>query len=226
MKKTAIKLVLLCFFVMTAYHFIPNTSAVALFWIIKNNVEKKHESNWTAARKGEIIYSGDLVKTDEKSFALVKFNDASTLRVGPKTEVEVFGEKIPGSAHVNSGVVSFDIKKRERERFEFTTPTSVASIRGTEGVLNVGMDGSDFLTILKGLVVLTNSMSKKSVEVRDGETGESKRDGSILVRPSTPDDLKKFESLRDQLEIKEHRLEFQYLDREGKLHKLIIEYED
>lgn len=226
MKNLIVKFVLLIFFAVTAIHFMPDRSPIALFWIIKNKVEKKDVSNWVIAKKGEVIYSGDLVRTDDQSFALIKFNDASTLRVGPKAEVEVYGEKIPASAHVNSGVVSFDIKKREKDHFEFTTPTSVASIRGTEGVLRVGIGGEDFLSIIKGLVVFTNNLSKKSVEVSDGQTAESKRDGSIFVRPSTSDDLKQYESLRNQIEIKEHRLEFEFKDKEGKPHKLIIEYEE
>ncbi|MGC8595954.1 MAG: FecR family protein [Candidatus Kryptoniota bacterium] len=226
MKKGVYKLIVLLFFALTAIHFVPNRSPIALFWIIKNKVEKKDALNWIIGKKGEVIYSGDAVRTGQESFALVKFTDASTLRVGPNAEVVVYGENKPSSAHVGGGDVSFDIQKKKEERFEFTTPTSVASIRGTKGLLSVHTDGEDFLTIIKGLVVFTNNTSKKSVEVKDGETGESKRDGSIFVRPSTQDELKKYMSMNEQVEIKQHRLEFKYEDKEGKTHKLMIEYEE
>ena len=132
---------------------------IALFWVIKNNVQKKvgdsaqgKGGNWDKAKKGDLIYGGDFVRTEKESFALIKFNDASTLRLGPNSEVQVYGDKNPQSANISSGDVGFTLTKRKSGQFEFTTPTSVASIRGTQGILSDSIDGTDFLTIVEGLV--------------------------------------------------------------------------
>ena len=195
---------------------------VALFWIIKNIVEKKQgDQNWKNAKKGELIYGGDLVKTQKQSFALIKFNDASTLRLGPDAEVRVYGEDNPSSTNVTSGDVGFTMTKRKTKPFEFTTPTSVAAIRGTQGLLVVQLNGTDFLTILEGLVRFSNNFSHDTVDVGAGETGESSRDGTINVHKSTQADLERLAQLNS--EFGKHELKMQFRGSDGQMHEIIID---
>ncbi len=198
-------------------------SNVALFWIIKNSVEKKQSNqDWQNAKKGELIYGGDLVRTQKESFALIKFNDASTLRLGPNAEVQVYGENNPSSANVSSGDVDFTMTKRKTKPFEFTTPTSVASIRGTQGLLVVQLDGTDFLTILEGLVRFSNKYSNRFVDVGAGQTSESLKDGNINVHNSTQNDLNRLTQLNNQFGQK-HELKIQFRGSDGQMHEIIIE---
>jgi len=86
--------------------------------------------------------------------------------------------------------VGFDIKKqRDGGQFRFSSPVSVASIRGTEGRFVSGGQ-SDTLTVLEGMVELTNGMSLDQIEVRAGFTGISTCDGTIWARLATPDELR------------------------------------
>lgn len=196
---------------------------VALFWIIKNSVEKKQAAqNWKNAKKGELIYGGDLVRTQKQSFALIKFNDASTLRLGPNAEVQVYGEDNPSSTNVTSGDVGFSMTKRKTKPFEFTTPTSVASIRGTQGLLVVQLSGTDFLTIIEGLVRFSNNFSHDTVDVGAGETGVSARNGEINVHKSTQVDLNRLTQLNNEFGQK-HELKMQFRDSDGQMHEIIIE---
>jgi hypothetical protein len=75
-----------------------------------------------------------MIKTGPASFSLVRFYDNSLLRIRELSEVTVFADRDREAYHRNiqieRGTVSFDVRKQESDRFEFSTPTSVASIRG------------------------------------------------------------------------------------------------
>lgn len=222
MRKTITLLTLFIFAGSVAFMATPNS--IALFWIIKNDVEMKQSNNWEKAKKAQLIYGGDYIRTQKESFTLIKFNDASTLRLGPSSEVQIYGDKDPKSTNINGGDVSFTMTKRKVGQFEFTTPTSVASIRGTQGLLNVSYDGTDTLTIVEGLVGFTNKFSNKTVDVGAGQTGESSKDGSINVHQSTQQDLNKLSQLDNQFN-QQHTIEMWFRDSNNQLHKVIIEYE-
>lgn len=197
-------------------------SNVALFWIIKNKVQKSpQDKDWKSAKKGELIYGGDYVRTQAKSFALIKFNDSSTLRLGPEAKVHINGVDNPSDTYVDQGDVGFTMAKRKYKPFEFTTPTSVASIRGTQGILIVGLTDSDFLTIVDGLVQFINRVSNDTVMVGAGQTGVSSRSGQISVHKSTKSDLDRLAQLNNQFG-REHELKMQYRDSNGQLHEIII----
>src|SRR5271157_1238308 len=99
MKKRSVILVvvLVTFVASVAFMLVaPPSNNIALFWVVKNTVEKKDSNGeWIAAKKGDLIYGGNFVRTQKESFALVKFNDASTLRMGPSAEVQIYGDKNP-----------------------------------------------------------------------------------------------------------------------------------
>ncbi len=206
-----------------AFKATADTHNVALFWIIKNSVEKKQgDQNWKGAKKGELIFNNDVVRTQKKSFALIKFNDASTLRLGPNSEVQVYGENNPSSTNISSGDVGFTMTKRKNGAFEFTTPTSVASIRGTQGLLAVQINGTDFLTIVEGLVRFVNKISHDTVDVGAGQTGESDSNGNLTVHQSTQGDLNRLTQLNNAFGQK-HELRLQFRGNDGQIHELIIE---
>jgi hypothetical protein len=225
-------LVLAAFVGLVAFVTDPPLSNIALFWIVRNDVERKlgepvagNPDNWSKAKKGDLIYAGDFIRTQKQSFALIKFNDASTLRLGPSSEVQVYGDRTPAGTNVNGGDVGFTITKRKNRQFEFTTPTSVASIRGTRGLLTVSDDGTDLLTIVEGLVLLTNKFSNKSVQVGAGQTGESSKLGDITVRQSTQQDLDRLTKLNNEFN-QQHKIEMWFRGNDGQLHEIIIETED
>jgi hypothetical protein len=85
------------------------------------------------------------------------------------------------------------VKKQVNEKFEFSTPTSVASIRGTEGLLINGGDSADVLILGTGVVVFTNTVSNQSVNVNGGQTARSYANGTIVVKQTTPEELKKLQ---------------------------------
>jgi hypothetical protein len=76
--------------------------------------------------------------------------------------------------------VSFGVKKQQTEQFRFTSPISVASIRGTEG--GTGFDpaaGEADITIIVGSAEFRNTRSNRSMTVGAGETGKADTSGNV-----------------------------------------------
>lgn len=173
----------------------PVVPAVALVSRVVLDVTRKEAfRDWQIARRGETLSSGDRVKTGKNSVAVIKFKDHSLVRVRERSEVAVMGTRkkllFSKSVNLDKGVVEFSIEKQKSdEEFRITSPTSVASIRGTDGKFASG-GLSDTLTLIEGAVILTNMKSSRSVEVKAGYTGISDPDGTISVRRATPDELK------------------------------------
>ncbi len=158
----------------------------------------KEGKDWTKAAAATPLMTGDRVKTGDNSFVIIKFIENSILRLQEKSEVTIRGElsankEFSKNVHLERGQLGFDVKKQENEKFEFSTPTSVASIRGTEGLLINGGDSSDVLILGMGVVVFTNTVSNQSVNVNGGQTAHSYANGTIEVKQTTPEELKKLQ---------------------------------
>lgn len=207
-------------------------STVALAVKVILDVSKKGERvDWGQAKKGDAIYSGDRVRTGDRSIAIVKFKDNSMLRVREKSELRVYGEQKEGvfskTVEITSGEFSFDIQKQENEKFTFSSPTSVAAIRGTKGDLQ-RLDNGDQLTVLEGLVNFLNILSNTSVTLSGGETGFSGSDGSITKHPSTPQEQNDAQNSLNSARGSgtEKTLQIEVQDPQGKKELLKIRYRE
>ena len=190
---TALLLTAFAVFIL-ATGFRQNAGSMALvFKIIQDVTKKTSTADWTKALKGENLTSGDQVKTGSRSLAIVKFLDNSILRVREQSVLTVSGEGSRGfqvkTIQLNAGSFGFEVKKqRQDEQFRLTSPTSVASIRGTKGKWSGGT-GRDTLVVGEGLVNLKNSVSNKDLDVPAGYIGFSNEDGSIASRRATAEEL-------------------------------------
>jgi hypothetical protein len=153
---------------------------------------KTADKDWTKAKAATPLVAGDIVRTQENSFAIVKFLENSIVRVQEKSEVTISGEIAKGefskNVYLQRGEVGFDVKKRPNEKFEFSTPTSVASIRGTGGLLIAGQDSNDVLILGTGNVDFKNLISNTVSNVKAGQTAYSMADGSVKVQESSVED--------------------------------------
>ncbi len=197
--------------------------------VILDVMRKEASADWQKAVRGEILNSGDRIRTGVHSLAVIKFKDNSMVRVRELSELTVTasvrGNAFSKTVDIQTGTVGFNVNKQQQdEEFRFSTPTSVASVRGTEGLL-ISQADADTLTVLDGLVHLTNMVSAQSLDVPAGYTGISRRDGSLTVHASTPDER---QAARNALEsgTNEKKLEFELRDRDGKTRQLDIDYHD
>lgn len=176
----------------------PNKPVALIFKPVGTVDCLKTGKDWAKAVPATPLLSGDRVKTGDNSFVVIKFIENSILRLQENSEITISGEmtgskEFSKNVHLARGEVSFDVKKKENEKFEFSTPTSVASIRGTEGLLVNGGDSSDVLILGAGVVVFTNTISNQSVSVNGGQTAHSYADGKIEVKTTTPEELKRMQ---------------------------------
>jgi hypothetical protein len=196
--------------------------------VIQDVTRRVSGQEWEKAARGQTLASGDMVKTGVKSFAVLKLKDNSLLRLREQSEVVVTGtlrgKEFSKSVDVRQGVVGFNIKKQEPgEYFRFSSPTSVASVKGTGGALLVG--DADTLTVVEGLVLLTNTVSNTSVEVPAGYTGISRPDGTLESRQSTPAELSAAEdAMRTGDEPRQLKLELK--NDQGQQRDLIIDFKE
>jgi hypothetical protein len=150
-------------------------------YIIKGvkDVERRSgpTSGWSKAMLLSELKAGYEVRTQDKSFAMIKFADESKVSVREKSIITISGE-VSGSKILNRDVfiergrAVFNIKKQETEQFRFTSPISVASIRGTEG--GTGFDPATTtsdITLITGLAEFTNTRTECKIVVRAGQTG-------------------------------------------------------
>ncbi len=123
-----------------AWNFQEKKPIAAYIIKVVKDVEQrsKSTSGWSKALLLSELKAGYEVRTQEKSLAIIKFADESKVSVREKSIItisgEVAGNKILNrDVYIERGRAVFDVKKQETEQFRFTSPISVASIRGTEG---------------------------------------------------------------------------------------------
>jgi hypothetical protein len=159
--------------------------------------------------------------------------------VRENTEVEIKGQVqgkqiLDRNVHTTRGNVTFDVKKQETEAFRFSSPISVASIRGTTGNFKRNDDDNvDNLGIGTGLATFTNLLSNLSLDVSNNQTGTSDGDGNLNVRESTPDELLLntetpglFQTTEEEGTGNTRELRFSAEDRQGNRKTIIIVWEE
>jgi hypothetical protein len=196
-----------------------------------NNVESKAPTKgWTNAINYQQLKAGYEVRTQAKSVAVIKFVDNSKLVVREKSIAEIKGEVqgkqiLDRQVHMTKGNIKFEVTKGPKEQFRFTSPISVASIRGTSGAWGQG-DSTSMYVMLTGLLNLLNLNSNRSEDVGAGQTGFTDTGGNIIVRPSSndeQDDAKKDDE-NEQKTLRQIRITGE--DKEGKPRVVVLEWEE
>ena len=124
---------------------------------------------------------------------MILFADQSKLILREKSIVTIKGEVqgkeiLSRSVYMDRGNMIFNVKKAETEQFRFSSPISVASIRGTEGGYNTG-GNADYFTISNGLAEFTNSISGRSTNVSTGNTAVADSSGGLNLRKASKKEL-------------------------------------
>jgi len=127
---------------------------------------------WTVAQTNQNLKVQDRLRTGFKSRAALRLSNQGILRVNQLTTLEV---QPPADATKEQSVL--DLKNGSAYFFnrdkpvetQFRTPQASGAIRGTEFNIDVGEDGRTLVTLLDGLVDLTNALGQ--VSLKSGEQG-------------------------------------------------------
>ncbi len=182
---------------------VDDTPVALVKKIIKDVTYKKAGvSDWELAKTGLPLKDGEEVRTGSKSLALILFSDGSgLLRVRENAILHIYGakdeKKLNKNTFIEKGLIGFDVKRQGDEEFKFTTPTAVASIRGTAGFVDVDDNNTTTLSLESGTVEFESTKGeKKSGTVTGGNTAKIDSEGNINISPTSEEDKKKNDKTR------------------------------
>ena len=172
-------------------------------------------------KPAKTLNDGDHIQTGNDGFgALVYLDDKSTIKVKENTDFDVIGtrgkEGISKRIKINAGAIKAKIPKGSAGGFIIETPTSVATVKGTEFWLVTSTDG-DQVFGLEGSVELKNTISGEVVMVGVNETGTSLATGEVNVAETIPEDVP---TEAEEEEINEFEIEFEGPDGDQKTMKI------
>jgi hypothetical protein len=167
------------------------------------NPERVTENNKTS----KFIIARDEIRTEDNSVAIVSFLDKSVLKIQPNSLVTISGNtesagknsSVNTKSHIGKGSFYFSVKKQgNNSDFKFTTPTMVASIRGTAGLLKAENDSLNQLILEEGSVYIeANNGSKANGTLTAGNTATVTSDGRLLIAATEPEQKKEFEKAKN-----------------------------
>ncbi|MBM4175934.1 MAG: FecR domain-containing protein [Ignavibacteria bacterium] len=173
-----------------------NKSTAAIVTKVIQIVEHKSgDSEWAATKPLTQLETSDVLRTGEKSLAIVRFLDGSNLRIREKTTITIYADKKPNglskNTRIDAGKMRFEtVKQKEDDEFLITTPTAVASIRGTEGLVHILDNGATLLTLDSGRVDVRASVgARQSGTVEGGMTALISTEGNVSIDFSTPEQI-------------------------------------
>lgn len=218
-------LILLSSFVTGEFLLSNDETPIALIKKIVKDVtfKESEEAEWELAKTGVPLADGQEVRTGTKSLALILFTDGSgLLRVRENSILHIYGEKdsqrLNKNTFLQKGQLGFQVSKQEDEQFKFTTPTVVASIRGTGGYIDVPDDSSTTIVCETGLIELqATGGQRQSGSLAGGNSANINSNGQININPMTQNQQnelnknKQTETKKIKIKTKEGEIEIEYL---------------
>lgn len=196
-----------------------SASSAQMQWT-RNVVQYARGGRWVSAYRGLPLNSGAYVRTGSNSRAQIQYADGSIMRLGSRSiaRIRYVGSK---TVTVSRGRAYFKVKK-QRSRMKVRTRTAVATVLGTEFVVEVKDDATK-LTTLEGNVGVSDVEGGRMIELGAGMTTEVPEG----KQPGTPQsagqgDLNP-EGLRDDKEGPDGDLAKQGLDPSNPQQQLLIQ---
>ena len=172
-------------------------------------------------KKGTSLFNNDRIVTGSNGFAkYVYLDDGSIIKVHKNAEVYIYGaidkRSIIKQINVSSGNVKFEVSKQGKDDFTVVTPTSVATVKGTDFWLESDEDDGDQFFGLSGLVNVQNVESNVILQLTRNTTILSQPDGNIDIKKTEVEDFKKLQKLElNAGEIDEVQYETSILEQIG-----------
>jgi len=141
-------------------------------------------------KRGMQLNDRDWVRTKSDGYlALMFIDDKSLLKLRENSELKITAVRtstgLDKSIQMSFGKVKAEISPQSSGEFTITTPTSVASVKGTIFWI-ISTPSGDIIVGIEGTVTVTNTESGETVTVGVGQTATSSIDGTIGVAPTPP----------------------------------------
>ena len=183
-------------------------------------------NNFANLKPGTILSDGDKIRTGSSGFtAIIFIDDKSTLKLKENSEAVITGQRsarsIAKKINMDVGTVRATVNK-QNSNFVIQTPTSVASVKGTDFWMITDPVDGDLVIGLEGLVTLTNNETGAEVDVTEGTSGSSTPDGVVDVEETEESSIPEDPTDQDEQQA-EIKIYFEGPNGEQKV--MIIEYE-
>lgn len=185
------KIIILSFCMTTALF----GSKIAIATKVKGSVELMPvgKTDYSNLKPGTILADGDKVRTGKSGFAAIIFiDDKSTLKLKENSEAVITGQRTAASIskkiNMDQGTLRATVNKQNID-FVIQTPTSVASVKGTDFWLLSDPTNGDQIIGLEGIVGLVNIESGQEVDVTEGMSGRSTPDGTVESAETDPNSI-------------------------------------
>ena len=209
---------------------IVSASKVAVAIKVKGeaSVTFKETNSMQPLKPGTPLSDQDKVKTGDNGFvALMYIDDKTVVKILGNSNLDILGERsgamINKSINIEYGKVTAAVIKQEGKQFRVSTPTSVASVKGTSLAINSDPSTGDSFTLIEGFIEVTNIVTGESTDVKEGETAISTNEGSLEVNETTEQDLLGFDDANIQISTQEIRFEIE--DENGETKEIIIKFQ-
>ncbi len=198
----------------------------------------KEESQPQKLIPGKPLHDRDVIRTGEGGFAASMYlDDRTIIKITENTEYVIGGTRTPEgidkSVAMNYGTLHASVAKQEGKEFLISTPTSVASVKGTDFTVISDPEFGDSFLIFTGVVEVTNSVTGEVSEVNEGETAVSTPDGELDVEETVVEDIPVIEEEETEEETEEseepeefetHIMNFELQNENGDIKEVRIEY--
>ena len=216
--------------ILSAVTIISASSKVAIAIKTKGDVSIIHKGLNTAQalKPGSPLSDQDKIRTGKNGFvAIMYLDDKTVLKMLGNSDMTILGQrsgvKINKSVDIKYGRIAAAVTPQKGKEFMIATPTSVASVKGTELAIDSDPSTGDSFTLIEGLIEVTNNLTGETTEVQQGETAVSTPEGSLEVNNTTQGDLEGFEEADMQVSTQELRFEVE--DENGNTKEIIIKFQ-
>jgi len=159
--------------------------------VIKANPGKE-----LSAKLGMLLGTGDTVKTAEESYTSIIFqDDGSRIKLGESSQLTLNAtrkkKKLNKRMYLSAGKLWAKVTKKRGTDLQVSTPTSVASVKGTKFVIEESNNpGVTWVWVLEDIVELSSPGGKVMLHqgqwgkaTKDGIETEDIKDGDVPVEP-------------------------------------------
>jgi len=224
MKRAAIILIAALWLALSADAFAGATN-VAIVYKVSGTVEFFKAGSKTAVQLAPATHlsDGDRIKTGKDGYVFLIFvEDKSQVKVREGTDLSIAANRtakgLEQQVNVDIGKLWTHVTKAG-SAMRVSTPTSVASVKGTVWWTLVELDGTTQILGLQGIVLLFNKVTNESKNVDPGYTGTSNQTGIVITQTTGGVPNSEGRGQRNTIRIP-------FRDQDGNDRSFIIEYEE
>ncbi len=165
---------------------------------------------------GDIVGSGDVIKTGKSSIVELAVNENSTITVQGNSIVQIGSKNIKDSDGISivSGEVKGKFGKLKKGEYKIGSPTTVCGVRGTEFDVAVSKGGDTYVVLDEGNLAVRNPYGKVDLESGsslEADVSEEPVSGESKVKSSSWKDMRD-DNIENDLDERAEKYE-RYMDK-------------